>query len=78
MKKRKWILGISCLMLVAALNFVVLTHSAKANEVENYCYGYYWVHCLSGQYIIRCSCDNPEGPICYASWQGFCDDGGNY
>jgi len=74
MKKRKWILGIGSLMLIAALNFAIFVRPAKAGYVT--CDGYYWVHCLSGEYIIRCSCAG--GPICYASWQGFCDDGGNY
>jgi len=74
MRTRKLILGISALFVVAALNFAVFTRPANA-EYQS-CNGYFWVHCLNGSYIIRCSCSG--GPTCYASWQGFCDDGGNY
>ena len=70
MKKRKLFIGLFCFLVIAALNFTALLKPAKAVKEPVSCYGYHWIHCLSGDYVIRCDCDG--GPICYAAWQGFC------
>jgi len=68
----KKVIGYVLLIIcVVVINITMLApKTAKADPPVNYCYGYYWIHCTSGEYVIRCSCDG--GPTCYAAWQDFC------
>lgn len=68
----KKIIAYSLLLIgVISLNIGIINPKpAQANKELN-CDGYVWVHCSSGEYVIRCTCDG--GPTCWASWQDLCN-----
>jgi hypothetical protein len=65
------ILGISCLILIAALNFVVFLKPAKADMEPDYCFGWKYLQCNDGVMVIRCTCSGGEN--CYVWSQALCD-----
>ena len=73
MNKQRTFSGVLILLFLAALNTSVFIKPAKAVKEKDWTYGWHFMQCPDGTFVVRCE-DNPSGDKCYVWSQALCSD----